>query len=69
MAKKYNNKIIRIAMIENDLTQASLAKLLGVSESYVSIMLKHDLAEKEQNRIAWIIRHQEKYKEITNNVK
>jgi len=67
MAKEYKNKLIRIVMIENDLTQSSLAKLLGVSEAQVSIMLKYDLSEKEQNRIVWIISHQEKYKEMTNN--
>jgi len=67
MAKEYKNKLIRIAMIENDLTQSSLAKLLGVSEAQVSIMLKYDLSEKEQNRIVWIISHQGKYKEMTNN--
>lgn len=64
---RYNNKIIRIAMIENDLTQGDLAKLLGVNGSYISVMLKHELDEKEQNRIAWIISHQDKYKEMTNN--
>lgn len=67
MAKEYKNKLIRIAMIENDLTQSSPAKLLGVSESEMSTMLKYDLAEKEQKRIVWIISNQEKYKEMTEN--
>lgn len=64
---RYNNKIIRIALIENDLTQGDLAKLLGVNEAHISVMLKYELDEKEQNRIAWIISHQDKYKEMTNN--
>ncbi len=64
---RFNNKLIRIAMIENDLTQDNLAKLLGVNQAELSIMLKYELDEKEQRRIAWIISHQDKYKEMTTN--
>ena len=52
-------------MLENDMTQYELAKLLGISQPSVSMMLKYELDEKEQKRIAWIINNQDKYREMT----
>ena len=47
---------IRVAMMENQLTQWKLARLLGVSESTVNRMIREELPEKEQDRIVELIK-------------
>lgn len=59
MPKVFKNKLIRIAMIENNLTQKQLADLLGVVESHISTIMKYELAENEQKRIVSIISNTE----------
>ena len=50
------NKRIRMALTQAGMTQTELAKLLYVSETELSIMLKHELAVREQNEIVKSIR-------------
>lgn len=50
-----NNKKIRIAMLECDLSQWELAKLLGISESQMSRKLRDELPEDEQEKIVSLI--------------
>lgn len=45
------NKRIRIKLVEFDLTQYDLAKLLGVSEMTIYRRLRDELPEEEQDRI------------------
>ena len=45
------NKRIRIKLVERELTQYDLAKLLGVSETTVYRRLRDELPEEEQDRI------------------
>lgn len=46
------NEIIRRAMFEYGLKQYQLAKILGISEASVSVMLRYDLSVAEQKQIA-----------------
>lgn len=46
-----NNALIREAMFKHELKQYQLANILGISESAVSLMLRHDLSDAEQQRI------------------
>lgn len=54
MAK--TNKRIRIAMLEYEVTQYGLSKLLGVSEMTVYRRLRDELPEDEQDRIIELIK-------------
>lgn len=49
------NKRIRIKMVEHDLTQYDLSKILGVSEMTVYRRLRDELPEDEQDRIIALI--------------
>lgn len=50
------NKRIKVAMAQAGLTQNQLAELLNVSRPELSVMLKYELAVKEQNNIVATIR-------------
>ncbi len=50
-----NNKKVRIAMIEADIRQWELAKLLNISESSLTRKLREELPEKEQDEIVALI--------------
>jgi len=50
------NKNIRMTMLENDLKQWQLAKLLGLSESKLSRKLREELPEDEQQHIIELIK-------------
>ena len=50
------NKRIKIAMVQAGITQNQLAELLNVQQSEISVMLKYELAVKEQNNIVAMIR-------------
>lgn len=43
-------------MLQAGITQAQLAELLNVMQSEISVMLKYELAVKEQNNIVATIR-------------
>ena len=43
-------------MMENNLKQYELARILGMHEASVSRILRYDLPEEEQNRIVGLIR-------------
>lgn len=45
------NVKVRVKMIESDIKQWELAKLLGISESVLSRKLRDELSEEEQDRI------------------
>lgn len=49
------NKKIRMKMIEHDLKQWQLAKLMGKSEATVYRLLRDELPEDEQDRICEVI--------------
>ena len=49
------NKKIRLKMMEYEVTQYGLSKLLGVSEMTVYRRLREELPEDEQNRIIALI--------------
>ena len=49
------NKKVRVAMMENDVPQWKLAKMLGVSENTVWRRLREELPEEEQTRLVRII--------------
>ena len=51
-----NNKRIRMAMLAAGINQAQLAEILGTTPGEVSVMLKYELAVKEQNEIVAKIR-------------
>lgn len=51
-----NNKKIRIAMIDADIRQWELAKLLNISESSLTRKLREELPEKEQDEIVALIK-------------
>ena len=53
MAK--TNIKIRLAMLEHEVTQYKLSKLLGVSEMTVYRRLRDELPEDEQDRIVALI--------------
>ena len=50
-----NNLKIRLALLEHNLKQWQLAKLLKVSESTVNRLLREELPEEEQDRILSLI--------------
>lgn len=50
------NKRIRVAMAQAGMNQTSLARLLNVPQQEMSIMMKYELAVKEQNDIVCRIR-------------
>lgn len=50
------NKRIRKAMADAGITQLQLAELLGVKQPEMSIMMKYELAVREQNDIVARIR-------------
>ena len=50
------NKRVRVAMAQAGLTQAQLAEILSVPTGEMSIMLKYELAVKEQHNIVDRIR-------------
>jgi len=65
------NKRIRVALTQAALSQSELARLLHVSDTEMSIMLKHELAVREQNEIVKCIREydaQKKGEERRQNV-
>lgn len=49
------NKRIRMKLVEHELTQYDLSKLLGVSEMTVYRKLRDELSKEEQDRIIQII--------------
>ena len=56
-----NNKKIRIAMINNDLKQYQLARILKTHEGSISRLLKEELPDEEQDRIVRLIEEAEKH--------
>lgn len=50
------NKRIKMAMFQTNIDQKALAEILGVTSPEMSIMLKYELAVKEQNEIVKRIR-------------
>jgi DNA-binding XRE family transcriptional regulator len=56
----YTNPNIRIAMIQADLKQWELAKLLGISESTMCRILRSELSVEEQQTIIAKIREYKK---------
>lgn len=56
----YTNPNIRIAMIQADLKQWELAKLLGISESKMCRILRSELSVEEQQTIIAKIREYKK---------
>ncbi len=50
-----NNKKVRLKMMEHEVTQYGLSKLLGVSEITVYRRLRDELPEDEQDRIVALI--------------
>ena len=50
------NKRIRMALTQAGMSQKDLAELLYVSTTELSIMMKHELAVREQNEIVKRIR-------------
>lgn len=50
------NKRIRIAMAQAGINQSKLAEIMGVSEPLLSVVMKYELAVKEQNNITAKIR-------------
>ncbi len=50
-----NNINIRVAMMENNLKQWQLAKLLNVSESTVNRLLREELPKDKQDQIVDLI--------------
>lgn len=50
------NKRIRVAMAQAGITQGDLSDILGINPNEMSIMLKYELAVKEQHHIVDRIR-------------
>lgn len=50
------NVRVRQAMLNAGLKQSDLARILGVTDSYVSIMLKRELARGEQDELIELIK-------------
>ena len=50
------NTRIRTEMAKAGINQGDLAKILGVSDPQVSVILKYELSKAEQNRIIECIR-------------
>ena len=57
--KILKNKRVKVAMAQAGLSQVQLADILGVTTTELSIMLKYELAVKEQNEITARIREYE----------
>ena len=55
-----NNKKVRIAMIESDVRQWELAKMLNISESSLTRKLREELPDKEQDEIVALIKQKGK---------
>lgn len=53
------NKRIRTAMVHSGINQTQLAELLGVTAAEMSVMMKYELAVKEQNEIVAKIRERD----------
>ena len=53
---RYSNLIIRLALAETGMHQYDLARLLGIAESTCSKLLRDELPEESQKRIAEIIK-------------
>lgn len=49
------NKRIRLKLVEHELTQYDLSKLMGISETTLYRRLRDELPEEEQNRIINLI--------------
>lgn len=45
------NKDIRVLMVENEVTGRALARHLGYSEQYVSMLLRMDLTEEKHTQL------------------
>lgn len=58
-----NNAKIRIAMIENNLKQYELARIMGLHENSMSRLLRDELPAEEQERIIDLIRQHTKTEE------
>lgn len=54
-----NNQKVRFALLENNMKQWELAKLLDMSESVLSRKLREELPDDEQERIVRVIRERE----------
>ena len=50
------NLRIRRAMLEADMSQRELGKLMGLKDPYISKILKYELAKSEQDAIIKIIK-------------
>lgn len=46
-----SNMDIRKLMLENGMTQATLAKILGVTQPEVSMMLKYEMTRKQKQEV------------------
>lgn len=55
-----NNQKVRFALLENNMKQWELAKLLDKSETVLSRMLREELPEEEQDRMVKLIRERGK---------
>lgn len=53
---RYSNLTIRLALAEAGMHQYDLARLLGIAESTCSKLLRDELPEESQKRIAEIIK-------------
>lgn len=51
-----NNKKVRIAMMEADIRQWELAKLMDISESSLTRKLREELPDEEQDEIVALIK-------------
>lgn len=56
---RMKNKKIRMKLLEHELTQYGLSKILGVSETTVYRRLRDELPEEEQDRICKLIENAE----------
>lgn len=54
-----NNRHIRTAMLKAGIKQYQLAKILGCSESTVSVMLSRELSRAEQRKVVALINSRE----------
>lgn len=55
-----NNIRIRVALLENQVKQWELARLLGISETVLSRRLREELPEAEQDEIVKVIEEAKK---------
>lgn len=49
------NKLIKMKLMEHEMTQYDLSKLLGISETSVYRLLREELPKEEQDRIVKLI--------------